>query len=119
MKLWILVGAFGLLAAPNALALDSLTDPPDTQDDTLMARVDTSSGDMKRKCAAQAKHDATPHQRRDTATTEPAPPRASEQQHAEQNAAPPPIVQDERRRRRNGSLEAIPDTLLLRPHGAL
>ncbi|HWA00236.1 MAG TPA: hypothetical protein VG841_07950 [Caulobacterales bacterium] len=123
MKLWILVGAFGLFAAPNAFALDALTDPAETQDEAPIAHVQGNSAELKRKCAAGAKQEPPPRQQRENVAAAPPPqrPPASDRQHADRNADPPPPAQDERSRGGGGGapLQSIPDSLLLQRPAAL
>ncbi|MES1158954.1 MAG: hypothetical protein ABUL42_03570 [Terricaulis silvestris] len=120
MRLWFLVGAFSLMAAPNAFALDTLTDP--VADTNPVAHVDDSGAALKRKCGAAKREDAHDRQQqRDVAARTPPPrPRTADQQHADQTPDAQDVDRDDAlQRRRNGRLEAIPDSLLLGGHGAL
>jgi len=109
MKLWVLVGAFTVLTAPSAFALGAPHEPS-------ADAVGVASPSGKKTCGERKQDDPAPRHEPMVQVQAPAmqtPPDPNAE------AALVAQAQDAARRRRNGSMEAVPDALLLGGRGAL
>ncbi|MEJ0060397.1 MAG: hypothetical protein WDM79_12855 [Terricaulis sp.] len=111
MKVWALVGLFTLASAPSAFALESLVDTPPEPADFMLSHVDPigapSSEALKLGAGKQSPTPAqnAQQQRQRTAEID-----AAEQRRRRH---------EEPRRRRNGTMDRVPDSVLIGRRGAL
>jgi hypothetical protein len=108
MKVWALVGLFTLASAPSAFALESLVDTPPEPADFMLSHVDPVTGEAIKLGAGKqnpAPSQNTQQQRQRTAEID-----AAEERRRRH---------EEPRRRRNGSMDRVPDSVLIGRRGAL
>jgi hypothetical protein len=116
MKFWALVGLFTVVTAPSAFALESLIDAPPEPRDFMIAHVEPLApapiDAVKR--AAGKQHGAPMQSAQER--SQPSRQRTAETAEPEQQRRRP---REEPRRRRSGSVDRVPDSVLIGGRGAL